>query len=788
MKTKLFSVKFDKPAENTAVLIGIIALVSIISSLIFYPRYSIFKTRYSIGDIADKNITSPENFFIEDHDATMEKKQAAVNNVLTVYDYNRDLKQMLEKKIIQAFAIPRAVINSAGKDADKQEGLHSKIISLKPEFEKILGIPVNYGAFQLLEKEKFSPEIPKLIIKILGQILENGVVANKDILLNDNKKGIVLKTIGVNNEKIIRNLKHFYGMDQARAMVRILGDPLLKGMDYNLINLIVDFTQRLIQPNITLNRRETEKRKANAASSVKPILYQIKKGEIILRKGQQISKTDMLKLSALRKKAGHTRLLEQGIGTGLIILVLLIITYYIHLRYRHEIRTGQNKNLLFIAGVIVTIFLITQLSVTFADALDEKTSMGFVSESIFFGIPVAAGAMSICQFLGFTVAFPFAIVMAVIAAMIFENSYAFCLYFMISSIMGAYWIKNVRHRRDIILAGIRLGLFNICIAAIIEFYKADIGPVKLLWDSLFSFAGGISAAIVTIGVTPMIEMAFGFTTDSRLLELANLDQPLMRRLMIEAPGTYHHSVIVGSMVEAAASEIGANALLAKVCGYYHDIGKLKNPLYFIENQKHGKNIHNKISPSMSCLVLTSHVKNGVQLAREYGLGQEIIDCIQQHHGTSLIRFFYEKARTVKKDQTVNIDDFRYSGPKPQTKEIALVMMADTVEAAARTLEDPSPSRIQGLVQQIINKIFSDNQLDESPLTLKDLHIIARNFNKILTGIYHHRIEYPEKPFPENIKKKAKHGDTDTKQKETQANQDIPDSQDSGNTLKRLGQA
>lgn len=788
MKMKLPRISFDKPAGNAAIAIGIIALVAIISTLIFYPRLSIFKTPYTIGDISNENIKAPENFFIEDHDATIEKKQAAVNNVLTVYDYDRSLENIYEKKIIQAFAIPRTVINSsAGAAPEGQDGLHLKIVALKSEFEKIIGIPVSSGAYQVLENEKFSPDIPDLIIKILSEILDNGVVANKDLLLNENDKGIILKTIGVNDEKVIRNLKHFYGMDQARTMVRIIGDPLLKGMDYNLVNLIVDFAQRLIQPNITLNRRETEKRKSAAESEIKQILYQIKKGEMILREGQRVSKTDMLKLSALKKKAGKSQLLEQGAGTALIILVLLIMTYYIHLRYRQEIRANQNKNLLFIAGVLVTVFLITQLSVALAEALSENTSLGLHSQSMFYGIPVAAGAMTICQFLGFSVAFPFAIVMAFITAIIFENSYVYCLYFLLGSIMSAFWVQNARHRKDSILAGFRLGLFNIVLAAIIDIYTADIGIIKILWDMTFAFAGGISVGIVTIGVTPIVEMAFGFTTDSTLLELSNLDQPLMRRLMIEAPGTYHHSVIIGSMVEAAASEIGANSLLAKVCGYYHDIGKLKNPLYFIENQKDGKNVHNKLAPSMSCLVLTTHVKNGVELAREYGLGHEIIDSIKQHHGTSLIRFFYEKAKTLKKDQTVNVDDFRYPGPKPQTKETALVMMADVVEAAARTLEDPSPSRIQGMVQQLINKIFSDNQLDESPLTLKDLHGIARNFNKILNGIYHHRIEYPDKPFPENIKKKAKNGDTDTKPQEAQPDKDRADSPDDENTLKRLGQ-
>ena len=250
------------------------------------------------------------------------------------------------------------------------------------------------------------------------------------------------------------------------------------------------------------------------------------------------------------------------------------------------------------------------------------------------------------------------------------------------------------------------------------------------------------------GLMPLIEMTFGYTTDIKLMELANLDQPLLRELMVQAPGTYHHCVIVSNMVEASARAINANPLLAKVAAYYHDIGKTKKPLYFIENQGGRANRHEKLAPSMSSLVLISHVKDGVELARKAKLGREIISIIEQHHGTSLISFFYKKAqeRAEKKEGKylhIKEEDFRYRGPKPQTKEAGLVMLADVIEAASRTLVDPTPARIQGMVQKIMNKIFSDGQLDECELTLKDLHAIAKSFNQTLSGIFHQRVEYPE---------------------------------------------
>ncbi|MGD9187724.1 MAG: HDIG domain-containing protein, partial [Desulfobacteraceae bacterium] len=288
----------------------------------------------------------------------------------------------------------------------------------------------------------------------------------------------------------------------------------------------------------------------------------------------------------------------------------------------------------------------------------------------------------------------------------------------------------------------------------------------------------------TIGIAPLLEMSFQYTTDITLLELANLDRPILRRLMIEAPGTYHHSVIVGSLVEAAAADIGANPLMAKVCGYYHDIGKVKKPLYFIENQANGVNRHDKLAPSMSSLILIAHVKDGVDIARQDKLGQRIVDTIKQHHGTSLISYFYEKAKHLKGADVVKIDDYRYPGPKPQTKEAGLVMLADVVEAASRTLENPTPSRIQGLVQNLINKIFSDGQLDHCELTLKDLHNIAKSFYKILNGIHHHRIEYTETSVKENGS--VKYDSTDRKPTVKASDPDRKSSKNRPGHIKRLG--
>ena len=504
---------------------------------------------------------------------------------------------------------------------------------------------------------------------------------------------------------------------------------------------------------------------------------------MLLREGERVTQTQLLKLKALQAGTELKKALASTMGATTLILSFLVITYILLVDH-HQIKLDHYKNLLFIATILIGFFFIAKVFASFPESLSENSLLTLTPSSIYFGIPLASGDMTICLFLGVEVAVLFAMVIATSTAMMFQNRFEFFVYFLLSSLMAAYWIQNCRERKVFIKAGVKLGLLNVVVVIALDVYMSNLTGVKLLWDGAFAFQAGIVAGMITAGIAPLIEIAFDYKTDITLLELANLDQPLLRRLMLEVPGTYHHSVIVGSMVEAAASEIGANPLLAKICGYYHDIGKLKNPLYFIENQPNGKNRHAKLAPSMSSLILISHIKNGVEIARQNKLGHSIIDTIRQHHGTSLISFFYEKAKQLKGEDAVEINNFRYPGPKPLTREAAIVMLADVAEAASRTLQNPTPSRIQWLVQNLIDKNFSDGQLDNCELTLKDLHKIAKSFNKILNGIYHHRIDYPENLIVKNGR--VKNGSLDRQQANQAQAASGQNTANGSRHLKRLG--
>lgn len=765
-KDKISLKKFFGTSDHVrwSILVG----VTIIFTILLYPNLVVKKHSYKLGDVAERNIKATKDFLIEDRDATEANRREAVAKVLTVYDHDVTLSETIKQNVKKAFNDIRAVFK-AEKNQNKitlkssetasngtikrATSVHDLIWQQKADFEENIGISVSDGAYKILEKETFLPNIANLICSISKEILDNGVVTNKELLLKETDKGIILRNINTKKELVVHNLKHFYGLDQAKTMVKIIGQPLLENIDYTLRNMIVDFAQRLIQPNITLNRSETEERKKRAEAEIKPVFHKIKAGEMLLREGERVTKVQLLKLKAYQEGIKNEQILSSSIGSALIILCILMTTYILYINRQSRADLTNNKNLLFIASVLVTFFFIARISASLAESVAHYTSFSISASSISYGIPLASGAMTICLFLGLELAIPMAMLTAIGTAVIFKNRFDIFLYFLINSSMAAFWMQNCRERKVFIKAGLKLGVMNVILVTIIDTYLGGSSISKLLWDWAFAFTGGVGAGIVTAGITPLIEIAFGYTTDIKLLELANLDQPILRRLMIEAPGTYHHSVVVGTIVEAAASEIGANSLLAKVCGYYHDIGKIKKPLYFIENQTNGINRHDKLAPSMSSLILIAHIKDGVEIARKNKLGQVIIDTIRQSHGTSLISYFYEKAKQLKGEDAVNIDNFRYPGPKPQTREAGLVMLADMVEAASRTLANPTPSKIQGLVQNLINKAFSDGQLDDCELTLKDLHKIAKSFYNILSGMYHHRIGYPEKPLLANGKEK-----------------------------------
>lgn len=778
----------------------ILLFLSLIMSVLIFPNI-LHKTKtYSLGDVADRDIKASRNFLFENKELTEKNMEKALKEVLSVYDFDRSASNLIPR-IKEAFLAGREYIADIQPGIDKQqigssdEGNNSPNIAaeaysrIRNRFFNILEVHQDEKMFDSLMTVGFSAQMERVILLSVTEVFKRGVVGNRPMLKNQIKRGgIILHEIDSKREVPVTDLNRFYNIEGAKASIESKGKALIKdmrGADSAKVSIML--AQSLVKPNLTFNQRETEARKDLARKSVKPTYYKIKKGEMLVREGELIDSNHLLKLSGQTRSQSGVETFARVPAMTVLIGFLFLAMYMVGFQGTKAFG-GDGKGLLFISMTLFGVFV----SVWIYNFIAEEVARGFdffTVRALLFAMPVACGAMLISIFLGIGVAVTFSLAISVLATLLTGSQVEFFIYFFINNLVAAYGVRPCTERGVLIKTGLMVGLVNIVMSLAIVMIYGPLHTLEPLLAAASGFLGGILAGVIATGILPLIEMAFGLTTDIKLLELANLDQPLFRDFRVRSPGSYHHSLIIGNMVEATAKAVQANPLLARVSAYYHDIGKIKKPLYFIENQRGAENRHEKLEPSMSSLVLISHVKDGVELAQKHKLGQEIIDIIQQHHGTSLISFFYHKAKErmlQKGDRSTEIEEenFRYPGPKPQTKEAGLVMLADMVEAASRAQKDPTPARVQGLVQTIINKAFSDGQLDECELTLKDLHEIAKSFNTTLSGVFHHRVQYPEGVTGHS--KRARNGNSDQITSDDTRAKPTEDKAEVENGLKRLG--
>jgi putative nucleotidyltransferase with HDIG domain len=430
---------------------------------------------------------------------------------------------------------------------------------------------------------------------------------------------------------------------------------------------------------------------------------------------------------------------EEIAGGFFIACLLIFILYRDIMRYKPAYIKKYNM-LVLLGLMLVSTLLIGRLFGYLLMSLSKGLEIQALDSSIF-GIPIPAGAMLVSLLFDFHTAIIFSFIISLLTG-IWLHDAAFAIFAFVGSITAAFSVLRCKKRSELLKGGSYVITINIVTVILILLFNGELLTVKTPPSILFAILGGIGVIAIVSILLPLLEYSFKITTDIKLLEHLDLNQPLMKNLMITAPGTYHHSVIVGNLVESAAEAVGANPLLARVSAYYHDIGKIKMPDYFVENQSGSVSKHEKLTPHMSSMIIVNHVKEGVELAKQHKLPEPVIDIIKQHHGTMLVSYFYQKAKDKQEEISPAEEDYKYHGPKPQTRVAALVMMADAVEAASKVLSDPTPARISSLVDRIINHIFLDGQLDECELTLKDIHEIKRRFSYILTAIFHKRIDYP----------------------------------------------
>ena len=762
--------------------------VAVLLTLIIVPKGGLIPDYHAPGDIASRDIKSPRDLLVEDAQLTRSKRVEAANAVPLVYEFDKASGAEAIQRMRRGLNLLIQRQNSENSQS-QEDFLH--------QLEADFGVPLTIEEYRPLMQLSLSQNIAALTGDLLQPIFDLPIVANLPAFEADRNQGLRVFERSTNEELNTALLDKTISLNDALTLAQ-KALSLIPGISTLQQQTLLKLVQQQLRPNLVFNQQETERQRLAAEDQVAPVLFQIKKGEMVVREGERVTADQILKLRAIRQSGRDNRSLQTA--AGLLICILLLVYVVFHFAQGNISKFHpDSRDLLFLTAVFLAIFILIKVSIFISAAMGNTFS--YVDSSVYFyAIPFALGAMLVRIVLNSETALLFTVCCTVLVGVLFGNSLMMALYALVGSLVGAHGVRQCQTRSTLYRAGFWIGLSNMALLLGIHFLSGRNFELELLWKLGFGFFGGLASAVFVNGTVPLVESFFKYTTDIKLLELANMNAPILRQLMIEAPGTYHHSILVGNLAESAAEAISANPLLARVSAYYHDIGKIKKPLYFIENSGGQRNRHDKLAPSMSALILTSHVKDGVELAREHKLGAELIDIIQQHHGTTLIKFFYDRAKNQADPGVQQIDerDYRYHGPKPQTREAALIMLADAVEAASRTLTDPTPARIQGMVQKLINNIFIDGQLNECDLTLKDLNFIAKSFNRVLSGSFHQRVDYPEPVHvvrektedearvPVNERAKIKGANPDRKSSEELQDPEAVNTEGSAEDLKRLG--
>ncbi|NQT25514.1 HDIG domain-containing protein [candidate division KSB1 bacterium] len=580
---------------------------------------------------------------------------------------------------------------------------------------------LNYDAYQSLQSQTRQSLRDLFGVGILNK--QKGELENPDRRI----------TLIEQNDEIISAIDDFYDLVEARARALEMLNAANPEEEF-FTQIIFAVESYFIRSNIFYDEVENAARIEETQSRVPLSSGFVYEDEKIVDRNERITPEIRKKLVSLSSKIAEKGMHEGGIRVilpfigkiGFVTALIFVFVVFIYLEKREILYSTKYVLLLSIIILLIatTSFLSHRLEV-----------------SEYFA-PVAVGAMLLASIFNMQLAFAGTAILSLLVGAIWGNEFNLMAVSFFTGVVGILVIKRVRTRGQLVQAVFyMIGAQVLAITMLGLLRYLPIRQIVVDWQ--FGALNGLFTPIVAYGILALIESVFDITTDFALLELSNLNHPLLKRLSVEAPGTYHHSILVGNLAEAAAQAVNANSLLARVGCYYHDIGKLEKSEYFVENQMGSENPHNKLAPSMSALILSNHVKKGIDLASKYKLPKAIRDIMEQHHGKSVMAFFYQKALNKKLAEEVNETDYRYPGPLPQSKEAAIVMLADSIEAASRTLKEPTHSRLKGLIEDLVDERFQAGELDQSPLTLRDLQRIKESFLIILAGIFHARVEYPE---------------------------------------------
>ena len=729
--------KTEEHKKGSLRLKFLIGLSAVILIVLMFPKGESIESEVTVGSIwiHDDLIAQFSFPVLKDQKTYQEELQAAAKTVYPVYlKQPETIDEVLDTvKSYDSFLI--RMIDST-LSSDRQENLNPTFLST-----------ASYNTFLKLRRQERNmlqrrnlKEVLNSINSILAEVYRTGIINQ----FPTGKDSIAVRTGNVDR---IESSDKFIDVPAAEKIVKNgIGQMRLSD---DLKNALEEYAVHFINPNIIYNQQATQEEIEQAKNNVSRYVGIVNENERIIAKHDRVTKEAKLKIDSYRaakgEKIGEGGYWMQFVGKFFhITLLLSLLTIYLFL-FRKKIFFDNQKL------ILITIVLVFVCFVTF---LINQISVNVPLQFLIF---IPAATMLLTIIFDSRVGFYTTVIISLIAGALRGNDYTFTAMNIFAGALAVYTVRDIKNRSQIfrsflfILLGYLVAVFAFGLERFASFES-------LMIETAFASTNALISPVLTYGLLIFFEKFFRITTDLTLLELSNFDRPLLKELARKAPGTFNHSMTMGTLAETAAEKIGANPLLARVGAYYHDVGKIITPQNFVENQLNNQNVHENLTPEESVELISRHVKEGIELAREYTVPQEVVDFIPMHHGTMVISFFFEKAKKLYGEEKVNIDDYRYPGPKPNTKETAIIMLADGSESAVRSIENPDPSKVENVIDKIIKGRIDDGQLDNSPITFSDINKIKEAFISILLGQHHRRIRYPkqeemEKGEPEKNEEK-----------------------------------
>lgn len=711
-----------RPATDVAAVCGFVLLMTL---LLIQPGGGEVP-QPAVDTVAQATIRAGRDVLVEDRIATEARREMALAGIAEIFDYDSDLYFGLGDRVFAAFAKLKArKLDFDGSSAER-----------KDVFQEELGATVNSGVFALLEGLADPTDAALAINFFLNMGLDRLVVADRGTLPSG--AGLEIWDLGLKQGSRRQNAAGIIDLRQLRRLMTARAGDAPYGAARIVRSWILEAAQDLAQDNLQPNQLAADKRRRDAVAVVEPAFLRIKAGEVLVRRGDRVTTSAWRRIGLLNEQSGGRRIWREVVAVAGLLTGFLMLGAIFFSRARVPLSFGRKSAYLTLTIVVTT----TAIGVAmFYAGLGFADGMGFDTDAAAYFVPLALATVLVALLVDARTSLLVGVALTVFLAYRVHGDLWLVTNYIVGALVAGIAARHSRRRIDLLRIGLAVALAQAAMVPVtVTLAGHDLGSEHLPL-MLGAVVSGLLVGVATLGLLPAFEWLFDETTDTRLLELASADNPLLKELALKAPGTYYHSTMVANLAEAGAEAIGANGLVCRVMALYHDIGKMQRPAYFMENQRGGDNIHDRLAADVSARVILHHILDGLEMARKAKLGRLILEGIAQHQGTTLLHRFHEKARA----QGFNgpEEDYRYPGPRPQRRECGILLLADSIEAATRALKDPSAAKVGERVRQVIEMRVGEGELDDCNLTLRDLAMIETTFTRTLTlGVFHNRVDYP----------------------------------------------